>query len=153
VYAANSGAERKILWRNFHQKKYFVNNNPWFIIRDINLTLKPNEHSNGNSSMTADMTDFQDCLNLIEFEDICSTWQFYTWTKNLHKVKTGDQSGVLKKLDRVMSNEEFIKKFPSTHAVYHPYLISDHTPVILYIPTYLNKKVKSFRFSNFTTDK
>ena len=87
VYAANSGAERKILWRNLHQNKCFVSNNPWCIIGDMNVTLKPNEHSNGSSSMTADMTDFQDCLNLIEVEDISSTGLFYTWTKNLHKVK------------------------------------------------------------------
>ncbi|GKC51308.1 hypothetical protein Tco_1074053 [Tanacetum coccineum] len=52
-----------------------------------------------------------------------------------------------------MSNEAFINKFPNAHAKFLPYLISDHTPSILCIPTTFRKKRKAFRFSNFLTDK
>ncbi|GKB98484.1 hypothetical protein Tco_0984621, partial [Tanacetum coccineum] len=37
-------------------------------------------------------------------------------------------TGILKKLDRAMSNEEFIKQFPNAHAKFLSYIISDHTP-------------------------
>ncbi|GKA07339.1 RNA-directed DNA polymerase, eukaryota, reverse transcriptase zinc-binding domain protein, partial [Tanacetum coccineum] len=50
---------------------------------------------------------------------------------HIHKrivVKAGDYTGVLKKLDRIMGNEEFIDKFPHAHTVFLPYLILDHSP-------------------------
>lgn len=67
--------------------------------------------------MSTDLQEFQNCLNLIEVGDICSSGLQFTWTKNLHRVKDGNQSGVLKKLDRVMANNEFLSKFPQCHAV------------------------------------
>ncbi|GJY57797.1 RNA-directed DNA polymerase, eukaryota, reverse transcriptase zinc-binding domain protein [Tanacetum coccineum] len=65
----------------------------------------------GCSHMTSDMSEFRDRVNNIEMEDISSSGLFYTWTKNLFKVKAGDTSGVLKKLDRITGNEEFVDKF------------------------------------------
>nr|GEW44401.1 probable E3 ubiquitin-protein ligase RHY1A [Tanacetum cinerariifolium] len=81
----------------------------------------------GSSSMTSDMYEFKDCVNSIEVEEMASSGMFFTWTKNLFKVKAGDSSGVLKKLDRIMGDEDFIDKFPQAHAVFLPYLISDHS--------------------------
>ncbi|GKB33065.1 RNA-directed DNA polymerase, eukaryota, reverse transcriptase zinc-binding domain protein [Tanacetum coccineum] len=103
--------------------------------------------------MTFNMLEFQECLNNIEVEDICSSGLHYTWTKNLQKTKAGNMIGILKKLDRVMSNGEFMKTFPYAHAKFLSYLISDHTPSILCIPTNVKKKAKPFRFVNFLTDK
>nr|GEU67293.1 hypothetical protein [Tanacetum cinerariifolium] len=77
----------------------------------------------------------------------------FTWTKNLLKTKDGNMTGILKRLDRVMSNEDFIGQFPNAHAKFLPYIISDHTPSVLCIPTTLKKKIKAFRFSNFVTEK
>ncbi|GKC34385.1 RNA-directed DNA polymerase, eukaryota, reverse transcriptase zinc-binding domain protein [Tanacetum coccineum] len=124
VYAANSGCERKDLWNELHRHKQIANGMPWFIGGDFNVTLKVAEHSSGSSVMSADMHDFNDCINQIELEDISSTGLNFTWTKNLMKVKQGDFSGILKKLDRLMINESFIKMFPGAHAIFMPYLIS-----------------------------
>ena len=119
----------------------------------MNVVLKPNEHSCGVSYMTADMEEFQECLNKIEVDDICRPGLHFTWTKNLHKVKAGNMTGVLKKLDRVMTNDEFLKQYPQANAKFLPYIISDHTPSILSMPSASKKVVKAFRFSNFLTDK
>ncbi|GJZ68996.1 RNA-directed DNA polymerase, eukaryota, reverse transcriptase zinc-binding domain protein [Tanacetum coccineum] len=108
VYAANGGMERRIMWKDFMIYKRIMVNDAWFLMGDMNVILFPNEHSAGCSHMTSDMSDFRDCVNNIEVEDIASSGLFYTWIKNLFKVKTGDTSGVLKKLDRMMGNEEFI---------------------------------------------
>ncbi|GJZ08736.1 RNA-directed DNA polymerase, eukaryota, reverse transcriptase zinc-binding domain protein [Tanacetum coccineum] len=89
---------------------------PWCIAGDMNVILHPNEHSCGSSIMNPDMMEFQDCLNAIEVEDICSSGLHFTWTKNLHKVKMGNMTGVLKKLNRIMSIKDFIKNFPQAHA-------------------------------------
>ncbi|GKB32371.1 hypothetical protein Tco_0871772, partial [Tanacetum coccineum] len=47
---------------------------------------------------------------------------------------------ILKKLDRAMSNKEFIKQFPNVHAKFLSYIISDHTPCVLCLPTGIKKK-------------
>ncbi|PWA37105.1 RNA-directed DNA polymerase, eukaryota, Reverse transcriptase zinc-binding domain protein [Artemisia annua] len=71
VYAANEGAERRKLWNELVQNSKYVNGKPWCIAGDMNVILQPNEHSCGVSYLTADMIEFQDCLNKIEIEDIC----------------------------------------------------------------------------------
>ncbi|PWA65537.1 RNA-directed DNA polymerase, eukaryota, Reverse transcriptase zinc-binding domain protein [Artemisia annua] len=110
VYAANSGIERRMLWKDLNIYKRIVGNGYWVLLEDFNVTLNPNEHSAGGSYMTSDMTEFKDCVNQVEIEDISSNGLFYTWTKNLHKVRAGDYAGVLKKLDRSMGNEEVKRK-------------------------------------------
>ncbi|GJZ22252.1 MAK10-like protein [Tanacetum coccineum] len=79
----------------------YVNRKPWCIAGDMNVILQPNEQSCGPSIMSADMMDFQD--------------------------SSGIMTGALKKLDRIMFNEGFIKDFPQAHAKFLPYDISDHT--------------------------
>ncbi|GKD40666.1 RNA-directed DNA polymerase, eukaryota, reverse transcriptase zinc-binding domain protein [Tanacetum coccineum] len=124
VYAANGGMERRILWKDFMIYKRIMVNDAWFLMGDMNVTLFPNEHSAGCSHMTSDMSDFKDCVNNIEVEDIASSGLFYTWIKNLFKVKTVDTSGVLKKLDRMMV-----------------------------FPTSLQLKKRAFKFANLVADK
>ncbi|GKD74349.1 RNA-directed DNA polymerase, eukaryota, reverse transcriptase zinc-binding domain protein [Tanacetum coccineum] len=145
--------ERRYLWEELIKESRYVNGNPWSITGDMNVTLKPGEHSCGSSGMTSDMMEFQECLNKIEVEEFYRTGLQFTWTKNLQKTKAGSMTGILKKLYRVMSNEGFIKQFSNPHAKFLPYIISDHTPSILCIPTSIKKKTKAFRFSNFLTEK
>ncbi|GJX21634.1 RNA-directed DNA polymerase, eukaryota, reverse transcriptase zinc-binding domain protein [Tanacetum coccineum] len=62
-----------------------------------NRTKKEDEvnervHSSGNSIVFADMHDFNDCVNQIEVEDICSSGLNFTWTKNLQRVKQDSQT-------------------------------------------------------------
>ncbi|GKF43377.1 RNA-directed DNA polymerase, eukaryota, reverse transcriptase zinc-binding domain protein, partial [Tanacetum coccineum] len=150
VYAENDGVLRRDLWRELCKEKKFVNGKPWSIVGDMNVTLHPNEHSCGSSILTADMVD---SLNEIEVDDLCSSGLHFTWIKNLHKAKVGIMTGILKKLDRVMSNEEFINQYPLANAKFLHYIIYDHTPFILCIPSIIKKKAKAFRFSNYVTDK
>ncbi|GJW00158.1 RNA-directed DNA polymerase, eukaryota, reverse transcriptase zinc-binding domain protein [Tanacetum coccineum] len=91
-----------------------------------------------------------DCENV---EDIASSGLFYTWTKNLKKTKQGDNSGILKKLDRVMRNEAFVGEYPLAHAIFLPYLFSDHCPMILVMLNTIQERKRSFRFSNFVSGK
>ncbi|GJR68519.1 putative CCCH-type zinc finger family protein [Tanacetum coccineum] len=101
---------------------------------NVNDVRAIDEHFSRSSYMSLDMEEFKACVNQIEVEGLCSTGLYFTWTKNLLKVKQGDNYGILKKFDRVISNEEFISKFPQDHATFLPYLISDHSPSLLIIP-------------------
>ncbi|GKE75067.1 hypothetical protein Tco_1537108, partial [Tanacetum coccineum] len=81
--------------------------------------------------------------------DICYSGLFYTWIKS----PFNPQSSVLKKLDRIMANEDFIKTYDQAYAVFHPYVVSDYSPAVLTIPQAMKKKPKAFRFANFITEK
>ncbi|GJT37856.1 hypothetical protein Tco_0937721 [Tanacetum coccineum] len=56
-----------------------------------------------------DMNEFRYCINNIEMEDVASSGLFYTWTKNLFKVKAGNTSDALKKLDKIMAKKGAFK--------------------------------------------
>ncbi|GJZ07559.1 RNA-directed DNA polymerase, eukaryota, reverse transcriptase zinc-binding domain protein [Tanacetum coccineum] len=118
IYDVNGAKERRELWKDLMIHKRIANNQAWIMMGDMNVTLNPNEHSVGSSSMTSDMNEFKECINDIEMEDVVSTGLFFTWTKNLFKTKKGDSSGVLKKLDRIMGNEIFIDKFSQAYAAF-----------------------------------
>ncbi|GJZ54068.1 RNA-directed DNA polymerase, eukaryota, reverse transcriptase zinc-binding domain protein [Tanacetum coccineum] len=90
IYVANGGIERKELWRDLEIYRRIVRKDSWFLSGDMNVTLAPNEQSAGGSNVSSDMKDFKCCVNKIEMEDINSSCFFFTWTKNLHKVKKGD---------------------------------------------------------------
>ncbi|GKB12504.1 RNA-directed DNA polymerase, eukaryota, reverse transcriptase zinc-binding domain protein, partial [Tanacetum coccineum] len=67
----------------------------------------------------------------------------YTWNQ-----KPNGSTGLLKKLDRVMANLEFIDVFVGAFAVFHPYRTSDHSPAVLKIPISAKVDPKPFKFSN-----
>ncbi|GJU60171.1 RNA-directed DNA polymerase, eukaryota, reverse transcriptase zinc-binding domain protein [Tanacetum coccineum] len=70
VYASNTGAERRGLWKELIMQKQFVKNEPWVILGDFNVTLNVAEHSSGSSEKTMDMAEFNDTINTLEVEDI-----------------------------------------------------------------------------------
>ncbi|GKB48843.1 hypothetical protein Tco_0899596, partial [Tanacetum coccineum] len=70
-----------------------------------------------------------ECVEDIEVVDVNSTGLKFTWNQN----PKGD-SGLLKKIDRIMSNLEFSANFVGSCAVFQPYRTSDHAPAVLRIP-------------------
>ncbi|GKC67100.1 RNA-directed DNA polymerase, eukaryota, reverse transcriptase zinc-binding domain protein [Tanacetum coccineum] len=149
VYAANHGKERQSLWNDLIIQKSFSDGLPWVLMGDFNVTLSPQDHSMDGLSVSKDMHDFHDCVNLIEVEDICSLGFYYTWTKSPQNPFVG----TLKKLDRVMANEKFLNSFLKAHVIFLPYIISDHCPAIEVMPNSLDRKPKPFRFANYIADK
>ncbi|GJV73508.1 RNA-directed DNA polymerase, eukaryota, reverse transcriptase zinc-binding domain protein [Tanacetum coccineum] len=149
VYASNSYIDRRKLWRDLGAQKSITNGDPWVIIGDFNVSLKVEEHSNGSFALSNEMNEFLDCTREIEVEDILSSGFHFTWTKS----RGNPKCKTLKKLDRIMINKAFMEKFPSSHGIFLPYLISDYSLVVLKLPNGMEKRRKAFRFSNFVTDK
>ncbi|GKB13443.1 RNA-directed DNA polymerase, eukaryota, reverse transcriptase zinc-binding domain protein [Tanacetum coccineum] len=116
---------------------------------DFNVTINASEHSSGSSGKTIDMAEFNDAINSLEVEEICSSGFQFTWTKSLKNPKCK----ILKKLDRILVNDEFMQKFQSAHGVFLPYMISYHSPAVLHIKNGVPKKKSSFRFNNFVVEK
>ncbi|GKD79210.1 RNA-directed DNA polymerase, eukaryota, reverse transcriptase zinc-binding domain protein, partial [Tanacetum coccineum] len=143
------GSERKELWKDIQRTKRIYYGWPWLLTGDFNVTLKNKEHSNGGLKVTNDMQDFIDCTNEAEVEDLCGCRVFYTWIKS----PLNPQNSVLKKLDRAMVNEELLNHFPDENAIFLPYMVSDHSLVVVRFPYSFGKKKKAFRFANFITER
>ncbi|GKA49606.1 RNA-directed DNA polymerase, eukaryota, reverse transcriptase zinc-binding domain protein [Tanacetum coccineum] len=149
VYAANSRKVRRILWRDLNQLKRIINDNPWVLMGDWNVSLHLEDHSEGGSSKTMDMIKFQECLENIEVEDLNSSGVHFTWVQS----RQNPSSGTLKKIDRVLGNIEFMSKFNNSHALFQPHMTTDHSPAVLIIPKMMKMKHKAFRFTNFIANK
>nr|GEU43632.1 hypothetical protein [Tanacetum cinerariifolium] len=109
VYAANHGKERQSLWVDLGRQKSVTNKHPSVLMGDFNVTLSPNKHFVGGSNIFIDMYEFQDCVNMIEVEDLCSSGLQFTWTKS----PQNPLAGPLKKLDRFMVLNLLMRK--NTH--------------------------------------
>ncbi|XP_071732142.1 uncharacterized protein [Rutidosis leptorrhynchoides] len=149
VYAGNNGKIRQALWKDLKAHASVVNGYPWILMGDFNTTRNISEHSAGGSHLTEDMKEFCNCINDIEVEDIRSSGFHFTWTKSLKN----PLCGTLKKLDRIMCNEEFEATYPLAYGNFLPYLVSDHSPAVLHIPNGLVKKKRAFRFMNHIAHK
>ncbi|GJR74233.1 RNA-directed DNA polymerase, eukaryota, reverse transcriptase zinc-binding domain protein [Tanacetum coccineum] len=149
VYASNNPGERRKLWRELEIHKRVAGQHPWVLLGDFNVTLDVSEHSAGMANRSQDMQEFFDAVNSLEIDDICSSGFHYTWTKSLKNPKCS----VLKKLDRIMINEEFSIQFKKAHGIFLPYMISDHSPAMLIIHDGYYVKKRSFKFSNFISKK
>nr|GEX35131.1 hypothetical protein [Tanacetum cinerariifolium] len=100
------------------------------------------------SFVTTGMGDFRDCLGEIRVEDLVMSGLKFTWNKSL-----GRADGLLKKLDRVMCNGQFVERFINANAQFLPFMASDHTPAVIEIPVMQRAKPKPFKFANFLVDK
>ncbi|GKD71308.1 ribonuclease H-like domain-containing protein, partial [Tanacetum coccineum] len=149
VYGENSPKTRLGLWKNLLEHKMGVGNESWVLLGDFNIILNINENTNGVNIRCKGMKEFRECVENLEVEDINMCGLFYTWIQRISNPKLG----ILKKLDRVMGNSQFISVYPASYANFMPYLSSDHYLAVLIIPNVVRSKPRSFRFMNFLADK
>ncbi|GJT78738.1 hypothetical protein Tco_1045463 [Tanacetum coccineum] len=84
-----------------------------------------------------------------ESDDLKSTRFFYTWSKSPQQPTTS----IFKKLDRVVMNDGLLQKFYKAHALFLPYMSSDHCLAILIILNEVDKKFRAFKFTKYIADK
>ncbi|GJZ21446.1 RNA-directed DNA polymerase, eukaryota, reverse transcriptase zinc-binding domain protein [Tanacetum coccineum] len=148
IYAHVHTIKRRSLWRSLQKYKRSIQDDPWIILGDFNATLDPFEKSTGGSKTTTARGDFRDCVLDIDIKDISMSGLRFTWNKKLGKKRC-----LLKKLDMVMGNVEFMSAFPSAFAQFMPFMTSDHTSTVLVILGVKGCKAKPFKFHNFLSNK
>ncbi|MFS7917032.1 putative RNA-directed DNA polymerase [Helianthus anomalus] len=147
-YAHHRMVPRRECWYSLNMHKLAVQDHPWVLLGDFNAIIDPCERSAGSSFINSSMSEARDCFNNIEVEDLCMSGLKFTWNQS-----PGKPDGLLKKLDRAMSNHSFISTFPLAHAHFLPFLKSDHSPIVISLPEVNNPKPKPFRFPNYLTRK
>ncbi|PWA85990.1 RNA-directed DNA polymerase, eukaryota, Reverse transcriptase zinc-binding domain protein [Artemisia annua] len=148
VYAYYKECGRRALWKELSKFCSAIRDAPWVLLGDFNVILNPSERSFGSSAITSGMEEFRDCIAKIDVSDLVMAGLQITWNKSAKSPK-----GLLKKLDRVMCNMAFLDKFPSSNAIFLPFVCFDHAPSFLCIPNAPGPKPKPFKFANFLASK
>ncbi|XP_071705126.1 uncharacterized protein [Rutidosis leptorrhynchoides] len=123
-----------------------VKDGPWVMLDDFNAPLYVADSSVGSSNITISMREFKECVDKLRMSDVNRMGMRFTWNQ-----KPNAPDGLLRKIDRVMTNDSFIHKYASPYAVFQPYRISHHCPAVLKIPTNCKYRPRPFMFSNFIT--
>ncbi|KAJ9542089.1 hypothetical protein OSB04_028595 [Centaurea solstitialis] len=147
VYGSNSMVERKELWSGLRKAKVLMGDKPWVVVGDFSSILFPHDGFGGCSRRNPSMEDFFHCVEDIEIFDINYSGIQYTWVQ---KPRGGD--GLLRKLDRIMSNTQFLSLFEGSSVVFATRCLSDHACGILEVPAAICKRTRGFKFDNFMTD-
>nr|GEX06109.1 hypothetical protein [Tanacetum cinerariifolium] len=123
IYAHNGYIQRRELWQSLKHHKVYVSNRPWCLLGDFNATLFLEQSTAGSSRLDITMREFKACVDDIEVLDVQNSGLQFTSNQ---KLKGAD--GIIKKLDRIMANMDFISGFMGAHAIFKPYRNSDHSP-------------------------
>ncbi|GJU08699.1 RNA-directed DNA polymerase, eukaryota, reverse transcriptase zinc-binding domain protein, partial [Tanacetum coccineum] len=149
IYRENEPKNRLKLWEYLSDHMKVVDNHPWVIMGDFNVIMYADEHSKGSIDNYHGVKEFRGCMEHLNMEDLAMNGFFLTWVQ---KIKD-PENGIMKKLDKIMGNNEFLDQFGSCYATFLSYITSDHCPGLLTIPDVAVKRKKSFRFMNFLADK
>ncbi|GJV01911.1 hypothetical protein Tco_1335480 [Tanacetum coccineum] len=134
---------RRRLWSNLVMHKQLVRQRPWCLLGDFNAALFLDDMAAGSSSIDIAKREFKQCVDEIEVSDLQQSGLKFTWNQ-----KPKGNERILKKLDRVLANIEFIDMCQGAHAIFQPYRMSDHAPAVLKIPWTILKKPRPFKFYN-----
>ncbi|KAJ9566861.1 LOW QUALITY PROTEIN: hypothetical protein OSB04_002827 [Centaurea solstitialis] len=148
VYGANRSAYRQNLWSGLRRFKVLLNQKSWVVLGDFNTMLFPHDGFGGISRRNGDMLDFGACIEDIELYDVTYTGIQYTIIHG----KPSIEGGILRKLDRVLANNEFTDMFRDCAVRFLPRGLSDHSPALLHFSGGQRRCVASFRFDNFLTN-
>ena len=139
VYGSNCRIERRELWSDVElfSSSPLVSTLPWIIMGDFNEILTPTEHSSMNvHSSHRGMRDFSECLKRSDIFDLPWSGNAFTWS-NRH---------ILKKLDRILSNDIWPQVFPNSIGVFGDFGISDHSPCCVFLDQQRPKQKRPFKF-------
>ncbi|KAJ9539059.1 hypothetical protein OSB04_031792 [Centaurea solstitialis] len=147
AYGANTATQRRLLWSGMRKFKVCMGDQPWVVMGDFNVMLFPHDALGGISKRNGDMVDFFECLQDVELFDVVYSGIQYTWCQ-----KPKEESGIRRKLDRVLANVTFTSIFQDARVRFMPRGISDHCPSILSFKGGIGKRKFGFRFDNFLVE-
>ncbi|XP_074315667.1 uncharacterized protein LOC141651874 [Silene latifolia] len=124
IYAFNDITDRRCLWGQLVQFAATIHE-PWVVCGDFNCVLSPSKRLGGDST-TAEIDEFQQCLDRCNLVDSPAMGSFFTWN-NKQEVSTR----VYSRLDRVLINTEWSMEMSSMCANFLPEGTFDHTPCLI----------------------
>ncbi|GAV85130.1 Exo_endo_phos domain-containing protein [Cephalotus follicularis] len=144
IYGLCDYRSRRDLWKDLIFISQRLAPAPWLIMGDFNVPRFPQDQLHGPPRVSKAMSEFNECLNAIEVDDIRSVGRFFTWSN-----KREGNVAVNKKLDRVLGNWGWHKVFNHSFAHFHNPGVSDHSPVSVSLSVPWHSGSKPFKFLNY----
>lgn len=141
VYGHNSSIDRRRLWDEMRQVAAIVGNMPWVQMGDFNAVRSASERLIGFDSAAA--AEFNKCLCDILQDDMPAKGFWFTWTN-----KRGGAGDNKSRIDRVITNTEWLASFSQCEANFLAPSVSDHCPMMVSVVLGTQMK-RSFKFFNF----
>ncbi|KAG7594616.1 Zinc finger CCHC-type superfamily [Arabidopsis thaliana x Arabidopsis arenosa] len=146
VYASNDEAARRSLWTEIVDtaSNQAVLGKAWAVLGDFNQILSPSDHSTRtNLNMDIQMRAFSDALLDASLQDLTYRGCSYTWWNKR------SASPVAKKLDRILTNDDWLALFPLSTGFFGAPAFSDHSPSTISLNPSQPRKKKPFKFFNY----
>ena len=140
VYASNSNIERRDLWRRMTQ--IFAGwRGPGMVMGDFSTIIIHSEAFEGAPNC-GDMEEFDMAIGEADLVEPSVQENWFTWTSKIHG------SGLMRRLDRILVNDEGLSAWPNMRVNVLPWGISDHSSILVYPSYQWSQRVVSFRFFN-----
>jgi hypothetical protein len=145
IYGSINGMDRRRLWRELDTVQASVGTCPWLVAGDFNV-IRSHDEKWGKAGFSCYEMDFIGCINRLEIDDLAFTGMLHTWSN-----KQVGEDFVSKKLDKVVSNLDWLSSFVNTSVDFLEGGVSDHSPTLILVE-YVNFGPKPFKFFNFWAD-
>uniref|UniRef100_A0A2N9J3H3 Reverse transcriptase domain-containing protein n=1 Tax=Fagus sylvatica TaxID=28930 RepID=A0A2N9J3H3_FAGSY len=146
IYASNDGMNRRALWSDLEAFQNSICDSPWLLAGDFNVIKDPSQKL-GNMILNSYEQEFLACTEFIGVEDHPAVGCYYTWTN-----RREDGVFVMKKLDRVLVNHQWLHLFPQCIVHFLPPGVSDHSMAYISIGERQDFGPKPFKFFNIWTE-
>ncbi|KAJ6767708.1 hypothetical protein OIU74_021554 [Salix koriyanagi] len=148
IYGLNTPAEREEVWDYIGMQVGWSQSIPWVLLGDFNATMNITDSIGGNTQWNRHKQAFGDCLHNAELHPLPYRGIKYTWTNGQ------DEGGlIMKKLDWIISNAVFARKWPDAQAQFMPKTVSDHSPMLLHIKHAHYQPNRCFKFLNLWAER
>lgn len=124
VYAGHSTIDRRPLWEELVGLSNTVGEFPWLVMGDFNAILHQGERDGGSTVWSQSANEMRNCLDEASLFDLRFFGHRFTWSNR----QEGDRR-IHRKIDRVLTNGQWIGLFPFAEAVFHQPGMSDHSAV------------------------
>ncbi|KAL2235459.1 UNVERIFIED_CONTAM: hypothetical protein Sindi_1278100, partial [Sesamum indicum] len=127
VYGASEMIDRRSLWNTLKILAREHSDEPWLVGGDFNAVREMNEVCGASGDIRMAMEEFNAGVQEARLIPLPMQGERYTW----HNCSTNSRS-LWKRLDRILINDRWLARFPSS--CYHCLLprTSDHSPLVLH---------------------
>ncbi|KAI5382050.1 hypothetical protein KIW84_UN0211 [Lathyrus oleraceus] len=141
IYAFNQVEHRKTLWSKLESLGSNMDR-PWVVIGDFNNVLKEEDRIGGQPVNYAEYRDLDEMMHNVSLFENVSKGSYFTWS-NKHT-----QGIIHSRIDRMVSNVQWLQKYPDAVVENLAPNISDHTPVKVSVSQQQIRKGSMFKFLN-----
>ncbi|KAL2230751.1 UNVERIFIED_CONTAM: hypothetical protein Sindi_1669500 [Sesamum indicum] len=126
IYGANELVERRALWGSMETIAMQCTNILWLVGGDFNAVRDLSEICGVSGDIRMAMEDFNTCIQNTGLLPLPMQGEWYTW----HNCSAGPRN-LWKRLDRMLINDRWMDRFPTSYYSCLTPRTSDHSPMVL----------------------